>query len=215
MLRHFAKLNILLRIALPVALLSGASASAAIIYDSGAITFSPTGTQFGRISRDGISSVWGVVKDFPGVIGAPTQRAFQAFDILDTGDRPFLQISLDDPTASLFMAAYLNAFNPVNVPLSYGLDVNYLGDPGLTQPFDAPSFFQLIVARHSHLIIPVSELNPGGGAGMPLELLVEGFYDSSFSEVPEPNSLLLCGIGGLALFLRRAFSQGGNRNLIR
>ncbi|MBZ5673519.1 MAG: hypothetical protein LAP61_04675 [Acidobacteriia bacterium] len=196
-----------MRIALSAALLGGTTASANIIYDSGSVTFSSTGTQFGRISRDGISSVWGVVKAFPGVTGAPTARAFELFDILDTGDTPYIQIGLDDPTASLFMAGYLNSFNPVNVSPSFGLSTNYLGDPGDSQPFGSPSFFQIIVTPHSHLVIPINELNPGGGAGQSFELLVEGFYDSSYSETPEPASLLLCGAGILALGLFRAFAR--------
>jgi len=39
---------------------------AAVIYDSGIVTFAPTGAQFGRISRDGIASDWSGPKPFPG-----------------------------------------------------------------------------------------------------------------------------------------------------
>jgi len=211
--RWYSKPNALLRMVLFVTLAGGTTATASVLLDTGVVTFAPTGTQFGRISRDGTASIWGVVKPFPGTIGGPTARAYEAFTV-DTGDYPFIQISLDDPTASLFMAAYLSSFNPVNVPPNYGLDVNYLGDPGSTQPFDSPSWFQIEVAPHTQLVIPVNELNPGGGAGQSFELLVEGFADSSFGEFPEPSSLILCGAGLLALYLRgvraRRRNDGGS-----
>src|SRR5438876_789678 len=95
-------------------LLVAGIAQAGLILDTGVITFAQTGTQFGRISRDGNASIWGVVKAFPGVIGAPTARAFETFTIHNQ-DRAFLQISMDDPTVSFFDAAYMNSFNPVNV----------------------------------------------------------------------------------------------------
>lgn len=185
-----------------------APANASVLYDSGVVTFSATGSQFGRISRDGVASVWGVDKAFPGVIGAPTARDYEEFSFVVT-DREFLQISLDDETASFFMAAYLTAFTPVNSPPNYGFDVNYLGDPGLSQPFGNPSSFQIQVAQGSTIVIPISEINPGGGAGQAFELLIEGFYDSSFSEVPEPGSIILCGVGTLLLLLRYRRARSG------
>jgi len=185
----------------PALLLAG-FAHAGVILDTGVVTFSPTGTQFGRISRDGNASVWGVMKPFPGVINAPTALAEETFTIHNL-DRGFLQISLDDPAAVFFDAAYRNSFNPVNVSPNFGLDVNYLGDPGNSQPAGNPSAFQIVVPVNSTVVINVNEVSPGGGTGHQFELLVEGFYDSSFSEVPEPSALLLAS-GGVVLlsFLR-------------
>src|SRR4051812_6102759 len=167
-------------------------AHAGLILDTGLVTFAPSGNQFGRISRDGLSAVWGEIKAFPGVLGAPATRAYQTFTIHNL-DRTFLQISLDDPDAVFFDAAYRNNFNPVNVAPNFGLDVNYLGDPGSSQPAGNPSFFQIVVPTNSTIVIVLNEVNPGGGAGHRFELVVESFYDSSFSEVPEPSSLLLAG----------------------
>ncbi len=213
---HHKVERVICRSVLLAALFGCTTLRAGIILDTGVLSFSPTGTQFGRIGRDGNASIWGLTKAFPGVTGAPTARQYEAIDILDTGDRQFLQISLDDETTSFFMAAYLNSFNPVNSGPGFGLDVNYLGDPGASQPLGAPSFFQIFVAPHSHLIIPINEVNPGGGSGQSFELLVEGFYDSSFSDtapVPEPNSLLLAGAGALALCLRRVlYGRAGTKN---
>src|SRR5262249_15136069 len=66
---------------------------AGILFDSGTVTFSNTGTQFGRITRDGNASEWGDVKTFPGVTSAPTALAYDLFSIT-TDDRTFIQISL-------------------------------------------------------------------------------------------------------------------------
>src|ERR1051326_1912890 len=173
------------------------AAQAGVLLDTGYIPFSTTGTQFDRISRNGVSSTWGTVKSFPGVIGEPTPRAYELFSV-NSGIYPFLQISLDDPFALLFVSAYLGSFDPVNSPPNYGLDVNYLGDPGLTQPAGNPSFFQIQVAPFSNVILPINEITPGAAAGTPFNLIVEGFLNSSFSDVPEPASFGLF-VGGLAV----------------
>jgi hypothetical protein len=175
-------------------------ANATTILDTGLIEFTANGTQFGRLTRDGTPSDWSGPKAFPGVTGAPALRSYHSITV-NAGPFSFLQIILDDPLAVLFMSAYLNVYNPVNLPPNYGLDVNYLGDPGLTQPFGNPSFFQIVVAPFSNVVIPINEINPGGGAGAPFQLIVEGFYDANYSEtpVPEPSSFVLLGSGLLLL----------------
>ncbi len=194
-----------------------ACAQASVLLDTGNITFSPAGTQFGRIGRDGASSTWGSLKPFPGVTGAPAARGYVAFTV-NSGIFPFLQISLDDPTAGLFVAAFLNSFNPVNSPPNYGLDINYLGDPGLTQPFVNPSFFQIQVATHTTIVLPVNEVNPGGGTGRPFDLIVEGFLDSSFGDVapvpePAPFGLFAGGLAVLVAIRARAYGSAARRQL--
>ena len=171
---------------------------ASTILDTGLLTFTPTGTQFGRISRDGVASDWSGQKTFPGVTGAPTTRAYEVFTV-NSGPFPFLQILFDDPTASLFASAYLNPYTPVNVAPNYGLNVNYLGDPGSTQPFGNPSFFQIVLAPNTNFLIVINEINPGGGLGKPMQLTLEGFCDTAYNDsscaVPEPSSLVLLGGG--------------------
>jgi hypothetical protein len=176
---------------------------ASTILDTGLLTFTPTGTQFGRISRDGVPSDWSGPKTFPGVTGAPTPRGFEVFTV-NAGPFAFIQVLLDDPTASLFNAAYLSPFTPVNIAPNYGLNVNYLGDPGLTQPVGNPSFFQIVVTPNSNFLIVINEINPGGGLGNPFQLLVEGFCDTAYNDtclsaIPEPSSLLLLGGGVIVL----------------
>ena len=140
--------------------------------------------------------------------GKPRARGYDVFTV-NSGIYPFLQISLDDPLARLFVAAYIDSFDPVNSPPNYGLDVNYLGDPGLTQPFGNPSFFQIEVPQNSVVVLPVNEINPGGGAGVPYNLIVEGCLDADFTDVPEPASFALLAADALALFARGAAVRNG------
>ncbi len=191
-------------------LLASGVAQAGVILDTGVISFSATGSQYGRISRNGAASIWGVSKTFPGVTGAPTVRGDETFTIQNL-DRQYLQISVDDPDVALFDAAYLNSFAAVNTSPNYGLDVNYLGDPGNSEPEGFPSAFQIVVPTNSTVVININELNPGAGAGHPFELVVEGFYDSSFSDAPEPSTVLMGGGGALLLAAagyRRRLAKG-------
>ena len=174
-LRHVAVLSLTTLLTL--------SARASVLFDSGNDTFAATGSDSDGSNRDGNASTWGSHKSFPGVTGAPVTRGYEIF-IVDSGIFPFLQISLDDPTTGLFVAAYMNAYNPVNLAPNYGLDVNYLGDPGLSQPFGSPSFFQIQVPLHTRVILPINEIDPGAGTGRPFNLIVEGFLDASFADVP-------------------------------
>jgi hypothetical protein len=187
---------------LVVLLLSVREAAAIPILDTGTLIFATTGTQFGRLTRNGVPSDWASPKSFPVVFGAPTPRAYDLFTV-NAGPYPYLQILLDDPSAALFASAYLGAFTPVNSAPNYGLNVNYLGDPGVSQPFGNPSFFQIVVAPFSTVLIPINELNPGGGTGAPFNLLVEGFFDTSYNDtvppVPEPTAFALLGSGAALL----------------
>ena len=184
-----------------LALMAGA-AQGALIFDSGVVGFTASGTQFGRLSRNGVASDWSGPKAFPGVIGAPTARSYELFAV-DVGAYPFIQIILDDPAAALFAAAYLDAYTPVNSAPNFGLDQGYLGDAGTSQPSGNPSFFQLAVSPDSQLLIAISELNPGGGSGEPFHLLVEGFYDTAYNDTPEPATGLMV-LSGLTCFARAA-----------
>ena len=197
---------------LVVLALAATSVQAAVLYDSGYVTFAPTGTQFGRIFRDGVPSDWSGPKPFPGVTGAPTARAYELITV-NTGPFAFIQIDFDDPSVRLFDAAYITAYTPVNSAPNYGLDVNYLGDPGLSEPFGFPSFFQIVVAPNTDLLIAINELSPGGGTGRTFSLIVEGFYDTEYNDIPEPSSILLVG-GGAALLgaLRWKNRSVGQRN---
>jgi len=95
------------------------------------------------------------------------------------------------------VSAYLNAYTPLNLPPNFGLDLNYLGDAGFS---GASSSFQIVVAPFSTIRLPVNEINPGGGAGQPLRLQVDGFVTRP---VPEPVTLVLVGSGAAVGWIRR------------
>ncbi len=180
-------------------------ASASVLLDTGTLTFSATGTQTDRLFRNGIASTWGVAKLFPGVVGDALQRDSEVFTV-HVGLANFLQINLDDPKASLFDAAYAGAFTPNHTPPLFGLDLGYLGDPGITQPFGNPNSFQIVASRNSTVAIDITEVDPGSGIAAPFRLQVEAFVDDRFSDVPEPATLVLfaTGLAGLVAARRLA-----------
>jgi hypothetical protein len=178
------------------------SASASVLLDTGALTFGATGTQTDRLFRNGVASTWGESKPFPGVVGDELQRGDEVFTV-HVGISNFLQINLDDPKALLFDAAYAGAFTPNGTPPFFGLDLGYLGDPGITQPFGNPNSFQILVPRHSTVAIEINEVDPGGGQGAPFRLQVEAFIDSGFNDIPEPAAIVLCATGLVGLMAVR------------
>jgi hypothetical protein len=205
----------LIRLALGLALtVAAVPAQASIILETGLVPFDPDGTQFGRIARDGEASNWAEPKPFPGVIGAPALRNYQLFTV-DSDVFPFLQIDFDDPLGLFIVSAYLGSFTPVNTAPNYGLDVNYLGDPGSTEPFGNPSFFQIAVALHTQIVIAIAEVNGGTGIDAPFSLIVEGFLNTEFDDipdyhppVPEPTTSVLFGSGlALSALVRRMRSR--------
>jgi hypothetical protein len=169
---------------------------AAIIFDSGVQSLSVADPfQIGRLVRDGIASTWGSTKPFPGVTNETSPLHYHLF-MVDSGTFPFLQVTLiaDDPTASLFVAAYRDSYQPGGPPPNFGFDINYLGDPGRSPMFvGSPSVFQIEVAPHTQVVLPVNQVPPGG-VGRDFELIVEGF-----AAVPEPSSFVLLGAGLAAL----------------
>jgi hypothetical protein len=180
--------------------------SASILLDTGDVTFTPTGDQTDRLFRSGDASTWGAAKPFPGVLGDAAVRAYEQFTV-SVGITNFLQINLDDPKQKLFDAAYAPAFTPNNTPPFFGLDINYLGDPGITQPFGNPNSFQIVVPRSSTVVISIAEVDPGGGLDAPFHLQVEGFLDAGFSDVPEPAPVLLFAAGLTAMAAVRRFAE--------
>src|SRR5262249_55531002 len=112
-------------------------------------------------------------------------------------DARFVQVISDELSPNIFVSAYLGSYNPAS------LGTNYLGDAGTSENFfdTDPLFFQVPVPAYSTLFIVVNETVTNGGLGAAFNLLVEGFLDKEFTDLPEPSTLSL----GLAALLGFAF----------
>lgn len=183
-----------LSVSLLVLLAFGAQA-ALITTISDALTAADS-TMLGRISRDGVASEWSTSKPFPGVANPAVTYSYALY-IVPISIAPYVQVSVDDPLASIFVSAYWGSFAPAPGPVA----TNYLGDAGSSgNPFGSPRFFQVLAPSPGNLVLMVSNVLPaGGGLGDPFSILVEGFTDTLYSDpVPEPLTGALVA-GGLAL----------------
>lgn len=152
-------------------------------------------TQLGRLSRNGIPSMWNIPEPFPGVLNPTLSYHYHAYNVFDgfpSSPRNhsevtsrYVQITLNSATTSLFVSAYVDAYTPDPVPVNRGLDTNWLGDLGTSGNFfgtDA-GFFQVFVPEGHNLIVVVNEAgSPGVGLGQPFHLLIEGFTDTQYTD---------------------------------
>ena len=182
----------------------GPIASADTLLDVSSSLSNSDPTQLGRLSRNGIASVWSGAKSFPGVIN-PTlayhYRILSVFSAPPSGHfevtSRYVQVILEDANGALFVSAYLDAFTPNAVAANRGLDVNYLGDAGSSGDSYGtdPLFFQCFVPAGHDLIVVVSDVSASNaGIGQPFRVLVEGFTDTQFSDTrPAIISTVLSG----------------------
>ena len=152
-----------------------------------------------RIARDGTPSDWSYVKFFPGYFGGNGVRAYDAWSFTNKwGIDLYVQVTLDDlaDTGSIFSAAYLDSFDPVDQ------ETNYIGDAGFSPLiFGLPVSYQVIVPAGSNFVVVVNQTTIGAtGLPLPYGLVVEA-YSSPFYEAlpaPEPSTVML-SLTGLAL----------------
>ncbi len=180
-------------------------------------------TQLGRLIRNSPGSEWGSQKPFPGILTPTTPYHYETFTLTPAmlAGLSYIQISLNDPTVSVFGSAYLMAYLPNPTATNRGLDVNYLGDNGASgDPLDGvPRSFRVVVPTGMSLVVVVNEFaSTNSGIGQPFSLLVQGYTNAMYGEpngpaagpgVPETGtSALLLGIGCVALL---AFPRLGSR----
>lgn len=145
-------------------------------------------TQLGRISRDGVPSEWSTPKVFPGVINPATAYKFNTYSV-NTGYASYIQIMMDSVSANTFAAVYKGSYQPAT-----GLGTNYLGDAGTSGNYFGtdPIFFQIAVPIFTDLVIVINETSGAGlGLNQSFRILVEGFIDSEYTDIPAPGTASL------------------------
>jgi len=196
---------------------SGGLAKADVLFTGDVSILSTDPTQMGRLSRNGIPQDWSFQEAFPGTINSTTSYHYETISVLVPNWLSFLQITIDSNNANIFASVYDTSYNPDSGAPNGGLDINYLGDAGASGNFFGtdPRFFQVVdqTAADSPTgfgtaIVVLNETVTNGGLNSPVNVLVEGFSDTSYDEispVPEPvhSGLLLAGILAVAVACRR------------
>ena len=125
-----------------------------------------TGTQTGRLTRNGVASVCGTQKPNPGLAAATGSRAFDAYTFTNTGATDqCVQVTV---TAANGLNLYCAAYNSAGfVPANPG--TNFLADSGTSGPTQTFSF--TAPAGQSFTIV-VHEVNVGSAVGSAYNLNV-------------------------------------------
>jgi len=142
-----------------------------------------TGTQAGRIARNGIVSSCAAPKTYPGLVATTGTRQYDAYQFnscpsLGSTCNP---ISLDSASgANIFTVAYAPTFNPAS------LGTNYAGDPGTSSNTQA---FSINTGTNPSFVVEVHEINPGGGIGTVYHLRVTGLCSASCTRNGVPTAV--------------------------
>jgi hypothetical protein len=179
------KTNISLRLIFAaVALALCASASAQVF--TGSVTASDP-TQDGRLFRDGMPSMAGMNKPFPGVTMAGTPYHYDSYIFTN----PFavstaFTISLNTTSNNNpFAVVYLGAFNPMN------LATNYRADGGFSPtPTSGPLSFSFDIPAGAMFTVVINETLAGGA-----QLGIPSDYTFTLAVVPEPSTVLQLSMG--------------------
>ena len=139
-----------------------------------------TGVQTGRLTPTNVPSNCGSKKAAPPLVATGARR----FDAYTFTTRPSLAplcvtayISRACPTSAngVFAAAYDGSFDPANPA------ANYLGDVGVVMAADNLASFSFQVMGGKPIVLVVSEVDPGGGAGCGYNLTVTGLVQTGVS----------------------------------
>lgn len=118
-----------------------------------------TGTQTGRMFRDGVASACGAPKTFPGVFDAAGARQFDAYSFNACRDActevTVTNLDVGNPF-SLFSAAYSPSYNPADFSANYAADAGVSG---------ATTSYGIDTLAGTPYTIVVHETDAGGGVG--------------------------------------------------
>jgi hypothetical protein len=124
-----------------------------------------TGTQTGRLTRNGVGSSCGIAKPAPGLNDSTVGRRFDAFTFTASATG-CITATLTNPGLNLYFAAYNSAgYVPTNP------NTNFLADPGTSS---ATSTFSFDVTAGQQFTIVVHEVNVGAGLGINYTLNLAG-----------------------------------------
>lgn len=139
-----------------------------------------------RLNRNGIASVAGSQKSFPGVLGNnPTYFTVWQFDVA-VGS--VFSLTSTGSLLDGFFSAYDGAFNPAN------LAAHYLGDAGSS----GQAAFSIDAPASGHVWLVGSSLNGNSALGLTLSADVN-FTPADTNSVPEPSALALVGVAGFGM----------------
>jgi hypothetical protein len=150
----------------------------------GLVTSAITGDQVLRLNRNGVASVCGAPKPFPGTFGSGTRR-FDAYTIDSCSAVPAcITASMASTPAganpALFATAYSPGFDPTN------LATNYLADPGVSEVAGGFVSFGFTLPASQRFVVNVNEVNQGLGLGASYTLKLSG---GCFGPCTVPNQV--------------------------
>ena len=162
-----------------------------------------TGSQTGRIVRNGVVSTCAAPKVFPGIQTATGSRQFDsyAFNTCAENTGSCATVSVSGTGASnLFTVAYAPSFTAAST------GTNYKADPGSSFDGAIPYSFSVASGANVQSAVVVHEVNTGGGVGTTYTLTVSGIC-AGISACATPNQVpiarahdvtVLTGPGGTA-----------------
>jgi hypothetical protein len=184
--------------------------SASEVLDNVAPANGVTGTSIDRVLSDGIASQWGFAKSYPGttqVSPPPFPSSFPPpFDAYvisfapNANQQVFYEIKWMTSGFSPTSAAYLDAFDPMNVA------TNYLGDIGGASLDTLLTYRVIVPAGHSLAVAFLDDVQNSLGSFTSYTFSIDAFSDANrgenFGVVPLPSAIPLfaTGLGALGLF---------------
>jgi hypothetical protein len=155
-----------------------------------------SGTQTGRLLRNGFTtdSTCATAKEFPGVFDFGNSRAYDAYDLTNTGSTTVCASVTFTATSTtgegLFAVAYSDSFNPANI------SQNYLSDPGDSARSGEALTFTFSLAPGAKAVLVIHSIDPDSNVGSTYSVSVTGLSDANVNDAPVATDVTLLGTQG-------------------